>query len=218
MVTGSASNAGDGTESVLRAQIVIEPHPDSSCAVVGAGTDASEITQQLKPCDSQDDSGTDEAVCGECHTALTLDTDGEQRRTYLTSSIESNCICPIFGHHDCIPQIVEVRDGEMVVVLTVPERTALREIISDLRSVGATISVDWLVDGGDTDATVEIDVGEITENQQEAMRVAKNLGYYETPRSADLGTVAAELGISESATSQRLNAAETKLVDAFIDS
>lgn len=215
MATGPPTRSGDGTDPVLRAQIGIEPHPDSSCAVVGAGADASEITQQLKPCDSPDES--DIAACGECHTELTVETDGEQHRTYLRSSLESNCICPVFAHHDCIPQIVDIRDRELVVVLTVPERATLQDVISDLRSVGATVSVDWLVNGGDTDATAEIDVASITENQQEAMRTAKELGYYETPRDADLGTVAAELGISESAASQRLNLAETKLVNSFLD-
>jgi predicted DNA binding protein len=213
MATGTTDTADEGTAQVLRAQLVVEPHSESSCAVLESGTDATEITHQVKPGGCTDDA----AGCGECHTELTVETDGEQRRTYLQSPVESTCICPVFEHHDCIQRIVDVREGQLVVALTVPERAALQDIISDLRSVGATVSVDWLVDGRDTDATAEIDVGSITENQQEAMRTAEELGYYETPRRADLGAVADALGISESAASQRLNAAERKLVDAFLD-
>jgi predicted DNA binding protein len=42
------------------------------------------------------------------------------------------------------------------------------------------------------------------------------MGYYEQPRTTDLGAIADELGVSESAVSQRLNNAETKLVEAYL--
>jgi len=204
-----------GQEPLLRAQLAIEPHPDSSCAVVGAGRDAQEVSHDLKVDPSQPGGSADMSDCSECHAELTFDDDDE--RAYLTSAVTTNCICPIFQEHDCIPRITGVDSGSIVVALTVPSRETLRAIISDLRTVGATVDVQWLVSGGDSSRTAEIDVSTVTEKQQEALELAMEAGYYETPRRTDLGDIAAELGISESAASQRLNGAETKLVRAFLD-
>lgn len=203
----SHSQTGTGDSGpALRAQLAIEPHPDSSCAVASAGTDVTAVTQQLKRCVSDNDTE-------ECHAELSFD---DAERQYFSSAVSGHCICPVFKEHDCIPSIRAVRSGSMVVVVTIPERTVLREIISGLRAVGATVTVDWLVDGADSQATTEIDVTAVTDKQREAMECAREMGYYDTPRRADLGEVAAELGISESATSQRLNGAESKLVEAFL--
>lgn len=206
------STSGQG--SLLRAQLAIEPHPDSSCAVVDAGRDARGVTHDLKVDPTQ--RGCDDVSdCSECHTELTFGDDDE--RAYLKSAVNTKCICPIFQEHDCISRITGVDSGSIIVALTVPSRETLREIIGDLRTVGATVDVEWLVNGGDSTRTAEIDVSTITEKQQEAMELAMDAGYYETPRRASLGDIADELGISESAASQRLNGAETKLVRAFLD-
>lgn len=217
----SHGDSTGATGPVLRAQLAVEPHPDSSCAVVNAGADAQEVTHHLKtPQDasSEGEAATDgHSQCGECHTEMSFTDNTEQNRSYLKSAVSSHCICPVFEEHDCIPRIKSVRSGSIIVVLTVPQRDVLREIITDIRAVGASVSVDWLVNGGETNSTTEIDVSTITEKQQEAMQIAQEMGYYKTPREADLGDIADELAISESAASQRLNAAETKLVQSFLE-
>lgn len=214
-------SSDESAGSILRAQLAVEPHPNSSCAVVGTGEDVTDITHHLKVDTSEccTGEGSDSALsdCGECHTEVTFGEDADERQTYLKSAVQTHCICPIFEEHDCIPRIKTVRSGSIIVNLTVPERSVLRDVITDLRRVGATVSVEWLVNGGDADATTEIDVSTITSKQQEAMELAMELGYYEAPRNAELGDIAEELGISESAASQRLNAAETKLVTSFLE-
>jgi hypothetical protein len=208
---------GGGTEDqerLLRAQLAIEPDSESSCAVINAEKDIQEVTHHLKVSPSECCDGSDVTGCGECHTELTFD---DEEQAYLRSAVGTKCICPIFEEHDCIPRIRAVDSGAIVVVLTVPTREILREIISDLRRVGASVSIEWLVNGSEHAKTTEIDVSTITEKQQEAMELAMEAGYYETPRQSDLGEIASELDISESAASQRLNAAETKLVKSFLD-
>lgn len=217
--SGSSTGA---TGPILRTQLAIEPHPSSSCAVVNTGKDATEVTHHLKvdtsECRSDEGEMSGEfSQCSECHTEMAFTGETDQERAYLKSAVHTKCICPIFEEHDCIPRIKAVRSGSIIVVLTVPERDVLRDIITDLRTVDATVSIDWLVNGGDADATAEIDVSSITDKQQEAIELAMEMGYYQTPRDADLGAVAEELGVSESATSQRLNAAETKLVKSFLE-
>ncbi|MFC7074118.1 helix-turn-helix domain-containing protein [Halovenus rubra] len=201
---------------VLRAQLVIEPHPESSCAVVDTGSEATDLTHRLKS-GQPDESAETGSRCVECHTELSFDPETGRDRLYLRSAVSNHCICPVFEQHDCIPQIKTVRSGAIVVVLSLARRDVLRDVISDLRATGSTVSVDWLVEGSDGSSTAEIDVSTVTDKQRDAMECAWELGYYETPRRADLSAVAEQLGISASATSQRLNAAERKLVTAFLD-
>ncbi|MBV0902840.1 helix-turn-helix domain-containing protein [Haloarcula salina] len=52
----------------------------------------------------------------------------------------------------------------------------------------------------------------LTDRQQEALRTAYELGYFEIPRRASLEDVAAELDISASSVSERLRRAQTQLI------
>jgi predicted DNA binding protein len=210
MAQSDSANGGVDGGHPIRAQLAVTPHTDSTCAVVSEGRDATDITHHLKPTVDAESRG-----CSECHTELSFDEDGG--RTYLKSAVDTNCICPVFQQHDCIPRITAVDGGSMVVTLTVPKREILQEILDGLRGVGASVTVEWLVNGTDNATTTEIDTSSITNKQQEAMGLAREMGYYETPRQAGLSDIAEELGVSESAVSQRLNAAETKLVEAFLD-
>lgn len=205
----------NGQERLLRVQLAVEPNPVSNCAVVNEDRDASEVTHHLKVDPSECDAESGVCQCTECHAVMTFD-DGEDR-AYLKSSVRTKCICPVFEQHDCIPQVKSVEHGAIIVVVTVPSRDEFREIVRDLKAVGASVTVDWLVIGGDDSATAEIDVNSITDKQQTALELALEAGYYETPRQTDLAELAEELDISESAVSQRLNSAETKLVKAFLE-
>ena len=57
----------------------------------------------------------------------------------------------------------------------------------------------------------------LTDPQREALLAADELGYFDVPRRASLDDVAAELGISASACSERLRRAQTHLVETFVD-
>lgn len=60
-------------------------------------------------------------------------------------------------------------------------------------------------------------VGRLTRRQFEAVRVARELGYYEVPREGSLAEVAAALDCSESAASTLLRKGQRALVDAAFD-
>jgi predicted DNA binding protein len=62
------------------------------------------------------------------------------------------------------------------------------------------------------DETVECDLGSLTDKQRQTLELALRSGYYERPREIDLTELAARLDISKSAVSQRLRAAEHKLI------
>lgn len=58
--------------------------------------------------------------------------------------------------------------------------------------------------------------GRLTARQFEAMETARELGYYDVPRTGSLADVAAELDCSESAASTLLRTVESELVDAAL--
>jgi len=214
----SSVTAPEGGE-ILRAQLAIEPQSDLDCAVIDQVTDVDSFAQDLKRPRSCFDGPDDctPGACGECHVEVTPENTDNRSQRYFKSPVRPNCICPVFEEHDCIPEITGVRGGSIVTVVTVRDRPSLKALLQELRTVEASVSVDWLVRGREGEATMEISVEEITTKQREALDIALDAGYYSTPRETDLGELADRLSISESAVSQRLNAAETKLVKSFLD-
>lgn len=206
---------GDASGNPLRAQLAIEPHPDSNCALT-EGPEMRDVVQRLRVDDDPDDG---EPCCSsfECHVEATSVAKSREGRQYHTSPVEHTCICPVFASNDCISQVKRVEDGRLIVVTTVPDRAALRDIMQDLDAIDANVDVEWLVRSDEPEATTEIDVSDITDKQRRAIETALEMGYYESPRQTDLSAVADRLDISESAASQRLNGAETKLVQALLE-
>jgi len=215
-----SDTSGPAVGGTLKAQLAIEPHSDANCVVVDQRSEADSLKQRLKipqTCMETVDEPADctPSSCGECHTEIRSEDDGGYE--YLKSSVHSKCICPVFEEHDCIPEIEGLRNGAIIAVVTVRNRAVLRTLLQDLDAIDATVSVEWLVRGRESESTVEMSVDDITKKQQEALETALDAGYYETPRETNLSALADELSISESAVSQRLNAAETKLVRSFLD-
>ncbi|MFD1600354.1 helix-turn-helix domain-containing protein [Halobellus rarus] len=56
----------------------------------------------------------------------------------------------------------------------------------------------------------------LTDQQQEALRTAYELGHFDIPRRASLQEVAAELDISASSVSERLRRAQTRLIEETV--
>lgn len=140
LTSENTATTSDGT--VLRAQLAVTPHPSSGCAILRAGGDVADVDHDLTCSKTADHDLTSSGhrEC-ECHTAVAYDDDTHQ---YLTSSVEPTCICPVFEEHDCIPRIEGVDDGAVVVVVTVPHRQALRDLVDGLRRVEAEVTVEWL--------------------------------------------------------------------------
>lgn len=70
--------------------------------------------------------------------------------------------------------------------------------------------------GGDGDETVA-QRWDLTPAQEEALRLAWNLGYFEVPRAVTASEVADELDVSKSAFLERLRRAQNSLLDQMLD-
>ena len=207
-----ASDQLASQESSLCARLWIEPHPKASCAILDAGDRGEEIDRN-EVC--RDDSSSDVG----CRAVVTVVDDGYSERRLVAAQIGQHCICPAFRQNDCVVDIRTFRDGAMLVSVAVPSRRALRDIVSSLRDRGASVRLEQILPlspQSEDDRRIELDAKSITEKQREAIDTAVRTGYYATPRRAGLDDLADELGVSRSAVSQRLNAAESKLAREFI--
>ena len=191
----------------LRAVLEVEPPADVSCPVVDQTPDASSVTQTIT-------SGTDEPTCQN----EVMVVDGTTPRTeYLSTTVDSSCVCATLSQFECVYDLEGVQDGSLRIAISVLDRTLLGEIVSALRETDANVDV-RRISRMDESETMELDTTEITEKQREAVELAVELGYYDRPRDADLQELATRLGISKSAVSQRLNAVESTLVRSLVSS
>lgn len=202
----------DGT--ALRARFRIEPSEEAGCALLGVGERGEEINRNQYCPDTGCSTGC------ECRATVAVKEGGSHSQRFLRSKIDEHCICPVFQHNDCVPAIEGVRNDSFIVSVTLPTRSVLRSLVEELRARGATVNLERIVPLSDTvgdNDQLLLDVQAITDKQQEAIETAVEIGYYDQPRRANLEDLSKKLGVSRSAVSQRLNAAETKLVREFTD-
>jgi hypothetical protein len=209
---GGVENAAE--RAMCRAKLAVQPDSAVECAVLD--TEAEVVAHELKvpPSCRDDPSGEcDPAACGECHVELAAPAD-----SYIRARPDESCICPVLKGHDCLTRLEAIRSESLIIIVTAPRKGVLFGAIGELRSVGASVSICWLTSVDGDGETTEISSDAITATQRETLETAIEAGYYDEG-GLTLAELAAELDLSESAVSQRLTAAETRLVKAsFSDS
>jgi hypothetical protein len=111
-----------------------------------------------------------------------------------------------------VPPIEYGTDGEMLFEIA-GEQDALQGLVANLPD-HLSVSVDRL---GEYDAYRESQVTALTDRQEEVLEVARERGYYETPRQASVRDVAEEVGCSKSTAANHLRKAEARLVSLYED-
>lgn len=126
----------------------------------------------------------------------------------------SSCLCDAFQEFDCVPQFTGIEDGWIHVTTHVERRDQIRPLIADLNAIVEAVVIDRLVvtESNDDDDLVLCDRSMLTEKQREAIELAVTRGYYTQRSDVGLAELADELGISQSALSERLRTAQSKLV------
>ncbi|MWV64584.1 bacterio-opsin activator [Halorubrum sp. JWXQ-INN 858] len=206
--SGSVAAGSAERSSVLRAELRVRRRDGHACPL-GGGRDRTVVAHDVVRPDGNDGNGL------ECRSTI----ESEAGTRIVGKPIEEGCVCPVFRSHDCVASIEAADRGEIVVSLSLPSREVLPEIVEDLRGVGATVELRSISKGGHPSEgrRLTIDADAVTEKQREAIAVAFEEGYYDTPRGADLGDLSDRLGVSRSAVSQRLTAAESTLIGALYD-
>lgn len=193
--TASQSNAEELTPIEVR--MLVTPPGGSDCNP--ADCESASVKQTLRM-----DGGGDRP----CH--MVLERAGVV--TYRRFDACESCPCFLVQSHDCIADLLEVRDGQLLYSVTFPDRSGLPPLVESLREAGATVTVTRILSAGEpTD-----EAPTLTDKQHETIQIAIRAGYYERPRRATLDDIANELGITTSAASQRLNSVKRRLIDTYI--
>lgn len=100
------------------------------------------------------------------------------------------------------------RDGWWHLQLRVPERDALGRIREWCSEHGVDLEVDGVFTGGPPGSSH----AELTPEQREVLRRADELGYFDIPRQHTMADLAADLGLSSQAVSERLRRSYRTLV------
>ncbi|MEF8774445.1 MAG: helix-turn-helix domain-containing protein [Halobacteriales archaeon] len=193
--TGESSR--DETVELLDVHLWIEPPEECDCLQPDGRT--SSVDQSLTV------DGDEVWLCSMVYS------DGNGAEYQRTPTCEA-CPCRQFVRFDCAVDLQEIRNGRLLYSVTVPDRSVLMSLIKHLRKAGASVSVTRIVavDGEGEESP------SLTDKQHETLLTAVELGYYDTPREADLADVAAELGVSRSAASQRLSSVRRRLVEDYV--
>ena len=189
----------------LRATIAVTPSA-GGCVVADVAPKAADVRR----------STTRREDCRSCQSEVTVLDAGEKSIRYVRSAMTDDCICEVLARHECVSELAGIDDGSLRFSLVMDDRSTLQDVVAAIRETGASVRLERICHSDDGDGrTLELDASSITEKQREAVELAIESGYYETPRRADLEDLADRLGVSKSAVSQRLNAVETTLVSGL---
>ena len=115
---------------------------------------------------------------------------------------------------------IHTGDGDLFLTFHVPEREALKEAVEALNERYADVEVRRLMRSKEKEGDgrlVVVDRGELTTKQEEALRTAHEMGYFEHAKGANAGEVADELSVSTSTFTEHLAAAQRKLMRSILD-
>lgn len=128
------------------------------------------------------------------------------------------CACERVERFDCPVVDVRTRDGALFVTFHTPDVETLREVVTDLREAYAGVDVRRLLQssGEDESDLVLVERGRLTDRQREVLELAHELGYFDHPKRANKGDIAAELGVTTSTVSEHLSMAQRKLMESIL--
>lgn len=194
--------AGDDDHRRLRVDLGVDATEDGGCPIVSEADEAVEVAVN--------------AVGDECVVDVTT-SDGDARRG--TGEVDADCLCHVFGRLGCVPHFRRVEDGTLHVTAYVDDRDAVRRLVEELRGVADRVRLVRLAveEGPDATEQVTFDLAALTPKQRRGLELAVVRGYFDDDRDVRLSDLADEIGISKSALSQRLRAAQATLVTDVFD-
>ncbi|MCU4741319.1 helix-turn-helix domain-containing protein [Halobacteria archaeon AArc-m2/3/4] len=131
---------------------------------------------------------------------------------------ENECVCECIEGFGWPVSNVRAVDGSLFVSCYASDVESLTDVVSELRDAFDDIRVRQLVQsGGETDGDLlVVDRSWMTDRQREVLETAHEMGYFDYPKGANAGEVAAEIGIARSTFSEHLASAQRKLLDALL--
>ncbi len=128
----------------------------------------------------------------------------------ILGAIEVNhcAICRAMQGTDCfLTHGVTTEDGSLLLKIMAGERKNLRNFISKLEEDGCQVRIISIRDPEKEDL--------LTERQEEILRTAYEMGYFEYPKKVNIKTLAERLGMSISTLSEMLRKSEKKVLEYY---
>ncbi|WP_049926469.1 helix-turn-helix domain-containing protein [Halopiger goleimassiliensis] len=214
--------------SGIRAEVKIEDPPD--CVVTGAAVEASGTVQSVSKSTNPDapERVTEEFMLeAESYPdGFDLDPEPTELFSYGSSSVYRferelgrGCPCEVIEGFDCPVTNVRARGASLHLTFHAPDMEGLQSIIGAL-TAEYDLDVKRLLQSQqehDERNLVFVDRSQLTDRQLEVLETAHRMGYFEHPKRANAGEVAAELGITGTTFTEHLAAAQTKLLDAILE-
>ena len=113
-----------------------------------------------------------------------------------------------------------IRDGRLLVTFHASDLPTLRSVLDAFQEPCPDMQVLRLLQSSSTPEEsdlVTVDRSDLTERQREVLTAAYEAGYFEHPKGANAGEVAASLGIDRSTFSEHVAAAQRKLLSSLLD-
>ena len=126
----------------------------------------------------------------------------------------------VLDRHETPVSEAVVRDGRLRVTFHASDLPTLRSVLEAFRDACPEMEVKRLLQSSTTPTEsdlVTVDRSELTERQREVLEAAYEAGYFDHPKGANAGEVAASLGIGRSTFTEHVAAAQRKLFRSLLD-
>lgn len=195
------------TDLQLWVEMQITAPPASSCPLI-------ELENQIETMER-------DHFAGVCTIDVEVREDGRSPsgKRRLTQTMDETCLCRIFLQHGCSPRIVSSSGTDGVVATVLPDREILRDLVADIRAAGGEASIRKLASLEGDAETADLrtfEMSSLTDKEREALTVAVERGYYEQSPQTSLAELADDFDVTKQCLSERLNAAEAKMVRSLI--
>jgi predicted DNA binding protein len=126
----------------------------------------------------------------------------------------------VLDRHETPLSEAVVRDGRLRITFHATDLPTLRGVLEAFKESCADMEVLRLLQSSTTPTEtdlVTVDRSELTERQREVLAAAYEAGYFDHPKGANAGEVAASLDIGRSTFTEHVAAAQRKLFGAVLD-
>jgi predicted DNA binding protein len=162
----------------------------------------------------------DVAVDGGAETELTTIQSNDRETVYrFERDSAADCACEIVEGTGTPVSSVRAQNGSLLLSFRTFELSEIAAIVDDLREYFDGVLVEELTQDHEdaSDDPVVVDRDQLTSRQREILETAHEMGYFDYPKGANATDVADELGVARSTFTEHLAAAQTKLMDAILE-
>lgn len=149
--------------------------------------------------------------------SVVFETDRSDRVRFTRD--RSECICDAVGEVGAPVTDVSASRGILRLSFHAADAETVRDVVDRLDETHGSVRIERLArtSNGERDDMVLVDRGRLTDRQQEVLKTAMEMGYFERPRSANATEVSATLDIAPSTFAEHLASAQSKVLDSLLE-